>query len=630
MQHTLKYEERICGGMRSPIEVLRILNKQAENPEYKFLRLYRNLYNPEFYLLAYRNIYANKGSMTPGINGDTLDGLSETRIQRIIDSLKDSSYQPSPARREYIEKKNSTKKRPLGISAADDKLVQEVIRLILESIYESTFSDNSHGFRPQRSCHTALKEISKTFSGVKWFIEGDIQACFDSFDHTILINILRKRIADEAFIGLICKFLKAGYMENWEYHHTYSGIAQGSGFSPILANVYLNELDKHIEILKAKFTANNSEKRNRNSEYTKIGHQIEDLRRRYKKDWEEVDSEERDRRAKEIRQLRSKLRTMPKTVPGDPEFKGLQYTRYADDFIIGIIGSKEDARNIVRDIAEFLKEELGLTLSLEKTLITYSHDKARFLGYDITTSWTDQGTKRGIHKGKKPNGIVQLLVPHEAWESKMRQYGVIRVIKDKITEKEHWRIMGRTDLYRCDDIVILMKYNAEIRGLYNYYSLARNASTLGNFASYMKYSMFKTFASKYRTTVNKIKDRYFYKGKFCVEYETKKGPKKMFIFDGPFECKMKPFQSKTPWIEQVEVMPAYKKYVRANSIVTRIKKRRCELCGEYTTEPEIHQVKKLKELKGETDWEKKMLEIRRKTLIVCPDCHKRIHADKLT
>ena len=616
--------------MRSPIEVLRILNKQAENPEYKFLRLYRNLYNPEFYLLAYRNIYANEGSMTPGINGDTVDGMSEKRIQNIIDSMRNSSYQPLPARREYIEKKNSTKKRPLGISAANDKLVQEVIRMILESIYEPIFSDNSHGFRPQRSCHTALKEISKTFSGVKWFIEGDIKACFDSFDHTILVNILRKRIADEAFIGLICKFLKAGYMENWEYHHTYSGIAQGSGFSPVLANVYLNELDTHIDGLKAKMTENNSEKRNKNPKYTEVEHQIQGLIRQYSKDWEEIDEEEKQRRAKEIKQLRSKLRTMSTYVLGDPEFKGLQYTRYADDFIIGIIGSKEEARSIVNDIAEFLKDKLGLTLSLEKTLITYAHDKARFLGYDITTSWTMQGTKRGIHKGKKPNGIVQLLVPHDAWESKLRQYDVIRVIKDSNTGKEHWRIKERSKLFRISDIAILMKYNSEVRGLYNYYALARNASTLSRFASYMRYSMYKTFAAKYKTTVNKIKTRYFHNGKFCVEYETKKGPKKMYVFDGPFECKMKPFQSKTPWMDQVEVMPTYRKYERSNNIAVRIKKRRCELCGAYTTEPEVHQVKKLKDLKGEADWEKKMLEIRRKTLVVCPDCHQRIHASKLT
>ena len=191
--------------------------------------------------------------MTPGVDGNSLDGMSSVRIQRIIESLKDHSYMPNPARRTYINKKNSTKKRPLGIPSADDKLVQEVVRLLLESIYEPAFSLNSHGFRPKRSCHTALLQIQRTFKGVKWFVEGDIKACFDSFDHHILVNLLRKRIKDEAFINLIWKFLKAGYMEQWEYHKTYSGTPQGSGMSPILANIYMSELDAFIDKYKQGF-----------------------------------------------------------------------------------------------------------------------------------------------------------------------------------------------------------------------------------------------------------------------------------------------------------------------------------------------------------------------------------------
>ena len=269
-------------------------------------------------------------------------------------------------------------------------------------------------------------------------------------------------------------------------------------------------------------------------------------------------------------------------------------------------------------------------MSMEKTLITYARDKAKFLGYNITTSWTTQMVKKGNIKRKRSNGIVQLLVPHEAWEAKMRQYGIIRVIKDKITGKEHWKILGRKELFRQMDIEILGRYNSEIRGLYNYYSLARNVSTLGRFASYMKYSMYKTFAGKYKSTVNRIKKRYYRGGKFCVEYMTKKGPKQRFIFDGPLVCKLKSCKAKLPWIENVEVLPAYKKYDKPNTLSTRLKKRRCELCEKYTTTPEIHQVKKLKLLKGEHEWEKKMLEIRRKTLIVCPECHKSIHASELT
>ncbi len=213
--------------MRNPIAVLKSLTEKSKDKNYRFQRLYRNLYNPEFYWLAYKNIYANKGSMTAGADGTTMDNMSDSRIERIICSLKSGDYKPKPARREYIAKKNSKKKRPLGIPSGDDKLVQEVVRMILESIFETNFSKRSHGFRPKRSCHTALKQIHDTFTGAHWFVEGDIEACFDSFDHHVLIDLLRRRINDEAFIALMWKFLKAGYMEQWQYHKTYCGTPQG-------------------------------------------------------------------------------------------------------------------------------------------------------------------------------------------------------------------------------------------------------------------------------------------------------------------------------------------------------------------------------------------------------------------
>ena len=221
--------------MRNPLYVLKSLTEKASVKGYRFERLYRNLYNPEFYLLAYKNIATSPGSMTKGADGMSIDQMSMARMNRIIKSLQDQSYQPHPARRTYIAKKNNPdKKRPLGIPSTDDKLVQEVVRMILEAIYEPTFSDRSHGFRPNRSCHTALSQIQHSFTGVCWMVEGDIKACFDSFDHHVLIDILRRRIKDEAFIALMWKLLKAGYMEQWEYHKTFSGTPQGSGVSPIL------------------------------------------------------------------------------------------------------------------------------------------------------------------------------------------------------------------------------------------------------------------------------------------------------------------------------------------------------------------------------------------------------------
>ena len=320
--------------MRNPTDVLNSLNKQSKNPSYKFQRLYRNLYNPEFYLLAYRNIYANEGSMTPGVDGETLDGMSSPRIERIINALKDHSYRPNPARRTYIAKKNSNKKRPLGIPSGDDKLVQEVVRMILESIYEPTFSDQSHGFRPKRSCHTALEQLQRTFAGANWFVEGDIQACFDSFDHQVLINILRRRIDDEAFISLMWKFLKAGYMEQWQYHRTYCGTPQGSGISPILANIYLHELDMHMEEYKTAFVKGSRLSRKVNPEYARRNREVQAYMRRNAKIWNTLTEEEKKERAGELRRLRERQREIPSKQFRDETYKNLQYVRYADDFIV--------------------------------------------------------------------------------------------------------------------------------------------------------------------------------------------------------------------------------------------------------------------------------------------------------
>lgn len=228
--------------MRNPINVLSSYQKHSSDRSYTFERVYRNLYNRELFLLAYQNIYTAPGNMTPGSDGKTIDAMSLSRIDKLIASLKDESYQPQPSRRTYIPKKNG-KLRPLGIPSFDDKLVQECVRLLLEAIYEGRFSNQSHGFRPGRSCHTALSQIQTCFSGVKWFVEGDIKGFFDNIDHNIMVEILAERIHDQKFLRLIRKFLRAGYLEDWTFHNTYSGTPQGGIISPILANIYLDKLD---------------------------------------------------------------------------------------------------------------------------------------------------------------------------------------------------------------------------------------------------------------------------------------------------------------------------------------------------------------------------------------------------
>lgn len=603
--------------MRNPTDVLNSLSDKSKNPEYRFQRLYRNLYNPDFYLLAYKNIYANGGSMTPGVNGITIDGMSSQRIAKLIESLKDRSYQPNPARRTYIAKKNNpAKKRPIGIPSGDDKLVQEVIRMLLESIYEPNFSDASHGFRPQRSCHTALTKIQKTFTGAKWFVEGDIKACFDSFDHHVLIDILHKRIDDEAFISLMWKFLKAGYMEQWQYHMTYSGTPQGSGMSPILANIYLNELDRYMGEYKARFY---KPTRTANPAHRNMASKIFYYKAKNDKVWDDLSVEEKKECARTLRQMRSEQRKLPTHPVQETSYKAIQYVRYADDFIVGVIGSHEDAKKLKQDLTAFLKEKLGLTLSTEKTKITNTAENARFLGYDISVS-RSQDIKR-LKNGKRQrvySGVVQLRMPLEKWTAKLLEYGAIRIKKDE-SGKERWKTMPRGKLINRTDIEILSRYNSEIRGLYNYYAIAGNVSTLNHFSSRMKYSMLKTFGSKYRCKVRKIKERYVKNGEFTVAYKTKSGMKEsVYYHDG--------FRKKTePALGQVDMLDIYKKYDKPNSLAIRLHTNKCELCGMDCDGHEMHQVRRLKDLNGEQEWERIMLQRRRKTLAVCPSCHIEIH-----
>ena len=607
--------------MRNPTEVLQNLTEKTKNESYRFQRLYRNLYNPDFYWLAYRNIYANKGSMTAGADGTTIDGMSDERIKGIIESLRDRSYRPKPAKRVYIAKKNSNKKRPLGIQSGNDKLVQEVVKMILESIYEPVFSNRSHGFRPRRSCQTALMQIQNTFTGTNWFVEGDIHACFDSFDHHVVIDLLRKRIDDEAFIQLIWKFLKAGYMEQWEYGRTYSGVPQGSGVSPVLCNIYLNELDKFMEQYAINYNTTAQRKRLSTAYRTSVNRTY---RYRYegKQIWEKLTPEERKSRSKKLKELERVEKSITPTVPKDEQYKRIQYTRYADDFLIGVIGSKEEAEQIKQDVKAFLQVKLKLEMSDAKTKITHTGDRARFLGYDITVS-RSQVVKR-LANGKVQRcqtGVVKLLVPREKWVAKLLEYQAMKI---KINEngKERFVALHRGKLVNKSDIEILTTYNAEVRGLYNYYSIANDSVKIGRFGNVMKYSMYKTFACKYKTNVHEMKRRYCVNDLFTVSYETRSGTKTTTFYRDGYKRK-----KKATFFDNVNELPDFSKYMKTNTLKQRVERHTCELCGKDCRNLEIHQVKKLKDLKGNSDWVLLMRRRKRKTLVICPECHKMIHSE---
>ena len=601
--------------MRSPERVLNSLNEHSKDSSYKFERLYRILFNEELFYVAYQKIASNGGSTTKGSDGRSIDEMSLARIETLIASLKDESYQPHPSRRVHIPKKNG-KTRPLGIPAFEDKLVQEVVRMILEAIYEGHFETTSHGFRPKRSCHTALLHIQKTFSGAKWFIEGDIKGFFDNIDHDVLVGILRERISDDRFIRLIRKFLKAGYVEDWTFHNTYSGTPQGGIVSPILANIYLDKLDKYVKEYIRHFDMGT--KRRPGKESNDLANERKRTVRKLKKVKDGTEKAALVARLKAIEQERA---AFPSGDEMDESYRRLKYIRYADDFILGVIGSKEDAQRIKEDIKSFLSASLALELSEEKTLITHTGKSAKFLGYEITVTRNNhqrrdvQGRLRRTY-GKR----VRLNVSMATLRDKLLEYGAMEI---KLRNgKEIWKPKCRSGLIFNDDLEILDRYNRETVGFCNYYLIANNCVVLHNFRYIMEYSMYKTFAGKYRSTVRKINKKYRLNKLFTVKYEQKGVIKSRTFYKTSFKRRTTAFNG------SCDIEPYSIADVSRTNLTDRLKAEKCELCG-ATGKLIMHHVRNLKDLKGKESWKRLMSARKRKTIALCPSCHRLRHLGKV-
>ena len=601
--------------MRSPERVLNSLNEHSKDSSYKFERLSRILFNEELFYVAYQKIASNGGSTTKGSDGRSIDEMSLARIETLIASLKDESYQPHPSRRVHIPKKNG-KTRPLGIPAFEDKLVQEVVRMILEAIYEGHFETTSHGFRPKRSCHTALLHIQKTFSGAKWFIEGDIKGFFDNIDHDVLVGILRERISDDRFIRLIRKFLKAGYVEDWTFHNTYSGMPQGGIVSPILANIYLDKLDKYVKEYIRHFDMGT--KRRPGKESNDLANERKRTVRKLKKIKDGTEKAALVARLKAIEQERA---AFPSGDEMDGSYRRLKYIRYADDFILGVIGSKEDALRIKEDIKSFLSESLALELSEEKTLITHTGKSAKFLGYEITVTRNNhqrrdvQGRLRRTY-GKR----VRLNVSMATLRDKLLEYGAMEI---KLRNgKEIWKPKCRSGLIFNDDLEILDRYNRETVGFCNYYLIANNYVVLHNFRYIMEYSMYKTFAGKYRSTVRKINKKYRLNKLFTVKYEQKGVIKSRTFYKTSFKRRTTAFNG------SCDIEPYSIADVSRTNLTDRLKAEKCELCG-ATGKLIMHHVRNLKDLKGKESWKRLMSARKRKTIALCPSCHRLRHLGKV-
>jgi group II intron reverse transcriptase/maturase len=593
--------------MKPTIEILENVRRNSEsNKDEVFTRLYRYMLRKDLYYAAYQNLYANSGASTNGVNNDTADGFSEKKIANIIQSLADESFVPNPARRTYIKKANG-KMRPLGIPTFTDKLIQEVLRMILEAVYEPVFLNNSHGFRPNRSCHTALKSIKKEFTGIRWFVEGDIKGCFDNINHQVLINIINNKIKDARFIQLIWKFLKAGYCEEWEYRATHSGTPQGGIASPILANIYLHELDKFVAKLTEDFDKPNTRK---------CTHEYEAAKWQIAKVNESIKSASGSEKAELLKRKRA-LRVLQSKTPCTPQAdKKIKYIRYADDFIIGVKGSKEDCVRIKQNLADYIAKALKMELSEEKTLITHSNEYARFLGYDVRVRRNGQIKRSGNCTKRTLNNMVELLVP---LQDKIMKF---LFANELIKQKTNGEIIpaSRIRMLHCTELEIVSAYNAELRGLCNYYSLASNFSKLNYFAYLMEYSCLKTIAKKHKCNTRKILRKYNNgKGKWGIPYKTKTEEKRAYFADYDKCRNNKDFSDKITNV-------AFKNRYSRTTFDKRLAARQCELCN--TTEAEsyvIHHIHKVRDLKGKALWEQIMIAKRRKTMVVCESCHYKIH-----
>lgn len=596
--------------MKPTMEILANIKENSfKNNDEVFTRLYRYLLRQDIWFEAYKNLYANKGAATNGIDDDTADGFSVEKINKIIKSLANESYKPKPARRTYIKKANG-KMRPLGIPTFTDKLVQEVLKLIIEAVYEPVFLSCSHGFRPKKSCQTALSSLKKEFTGAKWFIEGDIKGCFDNINHSILIVFVNQKIKDAKLIKLIYKFLKAGYMENWQYNNTYSGTPQGGIISPLLANIYLHELDKFVMKLKSEFYKPNETVRTK--EYNRLNTE----RLKLKKQINNVLGEERQKLLKQYKKVRAQMQKTPYKPQKD---KKIKYICYADDFLIAVKGSREDCTKIKARLSEFISNTLKMELSDEKTLITHSSEKARFLGYDIRVRRNNSVKPHG--KGNPTqrtlNNKVELLIPHEKLNSFLFSKGIIKQRKNG----ELFPI-GRVSLRNSTDLEIITIFNAELRGICNYYSLASNFCDLHYFNYLMEYSCLKTLAAKHNTQITKIIEKFKDgKGSWAIPCKTKLG-NKLAYFAKYSSCKG---IYATDTITNVAITIGYGR----NTFDKRLSANRCELCGKTDADKyEIHHVHKVKDLKGKKLWEQAMISKKRKTLVVCHECHQNIHHPK--
>lgn len=579
----------------------------ANRPSWANEDLYRLMYKEELYVVAYEKIKSKPGNMTPGSDGTTLDGFSLSEIREIIGKMRNESFQFAPARRVYIPKANG-KERPLGIAPPKDKIVQEVMRMILEAIYDSpygtTFLNVSHGFRPNRSPHTALQEIGK-WSGVNWVIEGDIKGCFDNIDHQVLVKLLRKRIKDEKFLNLVWKSLRAGHLEFNIPVQSLTGSPQGSIVSPILANVYLHELDMFVAGLVEKHSQGKGRKVN--PEYKRLAQKRSNL---IHTNGDPV----------EIRKLKKEMDARPSLLQEDPGFIRIKYVRYADDWVIGVTGPKRLAEEIREEVRDFLKDHLKLDLSMEKTHIRHGKtEEAFFLGTEIkmggsgeqkrTTSTNDSGV---LFKRRSTGWTPVLKAP------------IPRLIKG-LADKGFCTADGfpvcQDKWVNLDDDQIIEMGNSTLWGLLNFYGFAHNYAELSRVQYVIQLSLAKTLAKKHKTSAPSIFGKYG--RRLRVVRKSGKTAEQVAVelrLESDWSAKPNRFFTNV----SADTLDQWKtnKRLRTRSKLGK----HCAICG-AEDDIEMHHLRHVRKKGGKkaTGFDSVMADLNRKQIPVCKECHTKIH-----
>lgn len=597
------------------LDSIRHLSRQGK----RINGLFRLLLSPLLWERAYAEIAPNRGALTRGATERTLDGFSVERVQTLISQLQAGTYRFTPVRRVYLPKPNG-KFRPLGIPTADDKLVQGVVKLLLELIYEPVFSRHSHGFRRHHSCHTALSNIQDTWHGLKWFVDIDVVGFFDNINHEILLSLLRKRIDDERFLRLIAGMLKAGYLEDWTFHTTFSGTPQGGVASPILANVYLHELDEFLMALKTRFERGKSRAvhlpyQRLSTAICKRRHLIDDL-------LAHGHTVEAEAQKEQMRELQKQRATLPARNAFDPQFRRLRFCRYADDFLIGIIGSKAEAEEVMQEVTTFLRAHLALTASPEKSKVSKASDGTVFLGYRVGTV-SGGRTKRVQAKGRytrarAASDRLHLLVSHERLVrfNRRKGYGDLSRLK----------AIHRRYLVDSSVLEIILAYNAEMRGLANYYRLAYCAKfSLRKLHLLWQTSLLKTLSCKLRRSVNQIAQHLKVDGRLA--YRLNLAGRKERIVE---VFTLKHLHQLPVLNAAVDTVPHVMWTTARSDVLDRLHARECEYCGTTDVSCEVHHVRKLRDVQGTPLWQQVAVARRRKRVVLCHSCHTALHAGTLT